>query len=263
MRSAIGRALPPSLALLLGAGCVAPPPKIAPPAGIYACPLNVTITDAKADASINYTTDGSSPSATSAKYSSPFPVAASSKVQAVAHARGGKPSGPAVAEYGCAMTRAQFAVLVQQAFSLPPPTGSYLYHDVPDSGPVFTAVEAAAPYMSAYVLCPGCQLPRDFYPDDAVTQATVTLAFVRVLIASGKAQLASPQQTASLLAKFADARALPLRAQPYFATAIAHNILVPSPSGGVRPTALVTQSDVLRVVEQVRAEVGSSSKSPG
>jgi len=257
-----GGVLSSSLLLLLSVGCVTPPPKIAPPAGIYACPRTITLSDAKSETQIYYTTDGTTPSSSSSKYSAPFPLNATGKIQAIAQS-GGKASASTSADFGCAMTRAEFAVLLQQEFSLPPPVGKYVYQDVPSNDRVSTAVQAAAPYMNAQVLCPGCQLPLDFYPNQPVTQATLALAFVRVLITSGKVQLASPQQTASLLAKSPDVLALPSAARPYFATAIAHNILVPSPSGEVRPTALVTQSDVLRIVEHVRTELGTQQKSPG
>src|SRR5215471_3632598 len=110
----IRRMLPFSLALLFSVGCVTPPPRIAPPAGIYACPLNVSITDQKSDAAIYYTIDGGVPSTSSNRYSAPFPVSAAGKVQAIAQSSGAKPSNLTQAGYTCAMTRAEFAILLQQ-----------------------------------------------------------------------------------------------------------------------------------------------------
>jgi uncharacterized repeat protein (TIGR03803 family) len=59
-------------------------PTIAPPAGAYSAPLPITITDSTPGATIYYTTNGTTPSSSSTKYTVPFNISASTTVQAIA-----------------------------------------------------------------------------------------------------------------------------------------------------------------------------------
>jgi uncharacterized membrane protein len=65
-----------------------PPPSLNPAPGSFTGPVTVTLSDANANASIYYTTDGSIPTANSTLYTAPFAVNASSPIQAVALANG-------------------------------------------------------------------------------------------------------------------------------------------------------------------------------
>jgi hypothetical protein len=56
----------------------------APPAGTYASAQSVTLSDTDADAKIYFTTDGSTPSATSTLYASAIPVSKSETIKAIA-----------------------------------------------------------------------------------------------------------------------------------------------------------------------------------
>lgn len=61
-----------------------PPPKFSPAGGTYQTAQQVTISDTDANVKIYYTTDGSTPSASSLLYSSPIQVATSKTVKAIA-----------------------------------------------------------------------------------------------------------------------------------------------------------------------------------
>jgi hypothetical protein len=79
--------------LLAASPPTAPTPSLAPAPGTYATSQTVTISDALSGAAIYYTTDGSTPSTSSPRYSGSFTVSASTTVQAIAVASGYNPSG--------------------------------------------------------------------------------------------------------------------------------------------------------------------------
>lgn len=60
------------------------PPTFAPPAGSYNAAQNVALSSATSDAVLYYTTDGSTPSASSNKYSGPVAVASSETINSIA-----------------------------------------------------------------------------------------------------------------------------------------------------------------------------------
>lgn len=76
----------------------APPPVISPPAGTYAGPQTITISDSLRS-TIYFTTDGTTPTLASPVYMAPFVLTSSAKVQAIAAANGYSTSSVAVADY--------------------------------------------------------------------------------------------------------------------------------------------------------------------
>ncbi len=86
---------------LLGATPTVPAPVISPPAGAVVFPQQVVITDSLAGATIYYTTDGSTPTASSSVYqsSSPLVVSGNETVTAIASATGYIVSTPVSATY--------------------------------------------------------------------------------------------------------------------------------------------------------------------
>jgi hypothetical protein len=74
-------------------------PTFSPAGGTYTTPQNVTISDSAAGATIYYTTDGSTPTTSSAVYSTPINVSANQTLQAIATATGDLQSGVATASY--------------------------------------------------------------------------------------------------------------------------------------------------------------------
>ena len=74
-------------------------PTFSPPAGTYAAAQSVTIATTTAGATIHYTTDGSTPTTTSAAYSTPVAVAASLTLKAIAAGGGHTASPVATAAY--------------------------------------------------------------------------------------------------------------------------------------------------------------------
>jgi hypothetical protein len=74
-------------------------PTIAPKAGTYGSEQLVTLTDATAGAVLYYTTNGTTPTTTSTRYSTPIPVAATETIKAVAVAPSHADSAVASASY--------------------------------------------------------------------------------------------------------------------------------------------------------------------
>jgi uncharacterized repeat protein (TIGR03803 family) len=77
----------------------APTPVISPASGTFALPVTVKITDAAAGAIIHYTTNGTTPTLASAKYTAALKVAADEKIEAIAIAPGSSASKVASATY--------------------------------------------------------------------------------------------------------------------------------------------------------------------
>ncbi len=74
-------------------------PVFTPPGGTYSTNQNVSIASTTAGADIHYTLDNSTPTASSLKYSSPIPVAASVTIKAIAVKAGMTDSSVTTAEY--------------------------------------------------------------------------------------------------------------------------------------------------------------------
>jgi glucosylceramidase len=95
----------PAVACGGGAGTTAPPPRPAaatpsfwPAAGTYS-PTQITISDSVSNSTVYYTMDGSTPSASSLKYTGPITVSATTTIKAVAMAAGYSPSDIVTANY--------------------------------------------------------------------------------------------------------------------------------------------------------------------
>ena len=103
---------------LLNAEQQAPAPVITPAGGTYSGAQQVTITDTASGASIYYTTDGSTPTTGSTKYTAPFQISTDSTVQAIASASGYLQS---------AVTAASYTFNTQTAIpQFSPATGTYV-----------------------------------------------------------------------------------------------------------------------------------------
>jgi len=76
-----------------------PAPVLSLPSGSYSSPQSLTITDSLTGATIYYTTDGTTPTASSAKYTGPITVSSTETIEAVAVATGYSPSAVTTAAY--------------------------------------------------------------------------------------------------------------------------------------------------------------------
>lgn len=251
-----------SALLIVLTGCITPKPQIAPPAGLYQCPLKVSITDQRSRAKIFYTTDGSTATASSPTYLSPFALNQSENVKSVAKAGSSKTSGVTTANYTCAMTRGEFAQLIAQRFHLPPPKQELPYSDVTRQDPRYGALQAAGLFMDYQVMCPHCQLATLFVPDRALTRAVSTLALVRILVVEQRIRLLTPAESERELGNVRDVGEIPAAARPYFATALANGILKVGAGNSIQPGKLDTQEELNAVLDDIQKRFTSPSGRP-
>ena len=123
--------------LVTGPGAPAAEPTFSPPGGTYTAAQMVSILDAIPGATIHYTTDGSTPTSTSAVYSTPITVGATEQLKANAVATGHLQSATAAASY---TIKAKAAT---PTFS--PPAGAY---KSPQSVMIADATPGAAIYYT-------------------------------------------------------------------------------------------------------------------
>lgn len=105
----LGIAIDPSGNMLIvsrGLLAVAPPvsaPAFSPSSGAYTSSQTIKITDSTAGASIYYTTDGSTPTTTSAVYTTPIPITGSETITAIAFVNGYLVSPVSTANYSISL----------------------------------------------------------------------------------------------------------------------------------------------------------------
>ena len=127
-------------------------PTFSPAPGTYSSAQSVTISDATSGAIIHYTTDGSTPTTSSAVYSSPIPVGTTTTIRAMAVASGSQNSSVAAATFTISGTSgtAHSATLNWSASSSTSVVGYNVYRST-QSGGGFTKLNSTLNTGTTYV----------------------------------------------------------------------------------------------------------------
>jgi|UPI0003623C0E hypothetical protein len=141
-------------------------------------------------------------------------------------------------------TLGEFANSAQEKFSLPQPEAPVAFDDVRPSDPIYTAAEAVYPFLHRQLLCPDCALTSNFYGRSPLTRAQAAVALVSILIRERKITLATPEETADVLANVSDADSVSVFVRPYIATALGEGILPLEPGNLVRPSEPYTHTEM-------------------
>ncbi|HUH62358.1 MAG TPA: chitobiase/beta-hexosaminidase C-terminal domain-containing protein [Terracidiphilus sp.] len=139
----------------------APKPAFTPAAGTYISAPSVSIADSTPGATIYYTTDGTTPSVSSPRYTGPFTVAATGKLSAIALAPGFSQSAIATASYTITppvatpiFSPAGGSYTGQQSISIADSTpGAAIYYTTDGSAPSVSSTPYNGPVSLSSTLC--------------------------------------------------------------------------------------------------------------
>jgi uncharacterized repeat protein (TIGR03803 family) len=151
-------------------------PVFSPPGGIYASAQNVTISDV--GATIYYTTDGTTPTTSSAAYSGPITVASTETIQAIAIASGHAASAVASAAYGIQTATPTFSLAAGMYAS----TQTVTISDAMAGATIYYTMDGSTPNTS-----------------DTVYSGPITVSSVETVEAMAVASGYSPSAVASAL----------------------------------------------------------------
>jgi hypothetical protein len=161
------------------------------------------------------------------------------------------------------LTRAQFAALLDRLFNLPQPASPIAFVDVPATFWAYGAVEAAAPYMSAFQT-PGGQA---FEPDLDITRIEVAATIGKIEVAEGLATLPTLAAAQEVWAGFNDGNLVPQGLMQYAAVTVQLGLMHGYPNGdfGVERTLNRAEAAVLldRVLRSTETMPGSTTPGTG
>lgn len=165
-----------------------PPPSYSPASGTYTGGQTVTISDSVSGAEIHYTVDGSTPTASSPKYSGPFTVSSNTNILALATAAPGYSAG--------SPSRGTYVIAVP-APSIAPPSGTY------SKAPTVVITDSQAGATIYYTLdgsTPTTSSPRytGAFPLASTTLGTKTIQAIAVASGMQNSPVAQSAVTFSL-----------------------------------------------------------------
>ena len=153
-----------------------------------------------------------------------------------------------------ATTRATFAVALHKMFGPAKPTQAITTSppDLSETDPAHAAVLATAPFMNRQILCMGCLLSKNFFPNEPISRAESIIALVRALVAAKRLQFVSRSYAENILSSVTDSSDFPKRAKSYLATAVANGIVQLRPDHTTGPSANPTRAETAVLLDNVQ-----------
>lgn len=151
---------------------------------------------------------------------------------------------PGLFSPGGAVTRAQFAALLQRVFGLPAPAQPVTFLDVPVGSWQYDCVQAVAPYM------PGVAT-RLFAPDEPVQRETVAAVLANILSAEGRLTILDSQAADATLGVFVDAAGITSERRVLVATVVKAGIMSGLEGGRFEPLGTLTRAQAAVVLFRV------------
>ena len=159
-------------------------PVILPAGGTYTTVQTITMTDSTVGAKIFYTTDGSTPTTSSAQYTAPFTISQSETVRAIATVTGYSQSPVTAVTYTINLTLAAQPVIspaggtyttIQTATITDTTTGATIYYTTDGSTPTANSTKYTAPLTVSQTLTVKAIATAAGYAQSPMTSATYTI----------------------------------------------------------------------------------------
>ena len=164
-------------------------PSFSPAAGTYGTAQSVSISDATANSTIYYTTNGSTPTTASPRYTAAISVAANETIEAIATANGYSISGTGSAAYGIAATAPTFSPVAGTYTSIQTITirdaaaGSAIYYTTNGSTPTTGSTAYTGPIIVSATETLAAIAAVSGSPSSTVTSAFYTIQTAAALTA--------------------------------------------------------------------------------
>jgi hypothetical protein len=179
-------------------------PTFSPIAGSYSAAQTVSLSDGTAGAAIYYTTNGTTPSASSTKYTAPITVGVNTTIQAIAAASGYSNSTPSSATYSISAARPTFALAAgtytsTQTVSLSDTTpGAVIYYTTDGSTPTSGSAKYSAPLTVSATTTIQAIAVASGYANSAVAGATYTISALSPTFSPVSGTFSTPTVTVTL-----------------------------------------------------------------
>jgi len=173
-----------TVSVLLGAGLpslVTPTPVLNPAGAAFTLSVQVTITDSNGAAAIYYTTDGSTPTTSSTRYTGPITVTRTTTIKAIAQAPGSAPSGVASGTYTILVPPPTFSppggpYTTPQSVTLSDTTNpSTIYYTTDGSTPTTASTQYTAPISVTQTTTIRAMATANGMANSDVSSATYTI----------------------------------------------------------------------------------------
>jgi len=165
-----------------------------------------------------------------------------------------QPVGIGIFNPDAVVTRGDFAVMVQNLFKLTAPTKASTFSDLKPTDPIFTAVQAMAPFMNRQAICFGCMLSTNFSPNVAMSREESSIILVRIMGARKQLQALSDQDLQTFLNATPDAKNWTPSAAPYFAVAIKSGVMPLLAGNSFQPAQKLTRADTAVLLDNVNRQ---------